>query len=249
MQYQVYKKVEEHYRFILKLASADIREASGKIKKTYWSEDELMRIRQEVEERLAELRDLEKGFSTEVEFNSSEDSEKATRYISRMDEELNAYRDSFLQLLEIWQQAKMPDKKNHGAIESIEKLVTSIEIFLDILISYEPLTPADFVDNLAPKLIYLEFSGVIDAIRKSLKRKLNGGYVTNVRIAETLTLLLDENQVTIEKLLPGLSHLTATNPHPVFTDQMITTAITNLEKDGFDGSRLKAVVQKMNLKI
>jgi hypothetical protein len=244
MQYQVYRKVDEHYRSILKLASADTREASGKIKKNQWSADELSAIKQQIEERLPELHNLESGFAIEVKLNLSEDHERAGRYFNRLDEALSTFHDSFSLLLDIWQQLKTPGKIDYGSIESLQKLVTSIEIFIDILISYEPLKPAEFTDELSQKLIYLQFSGITDTIRNSLKEKLHKEHITNVRLAETLALITDDNQVEIEKLLPKLSQLAEGNSHPVFTADVIGKAIAYLEKDGFDASQLKAVGEK-----
>jgi hypothetical protein len=244
MKFEVYKKVEEQLRSILKITSADITEVSGAIKKNKWSGDELAEIEQYVEERLPALRALESRFANEVKLNKDEDGENVSEYFFRLDEELNAFRYSFLQLLEILEQGQTSHKNK--AIQSIKNVVVSIEILLDLLIFYEPFNSQELMEEFALKLLYLQFSGIIDAIKKSLKEKFGSGRVTNVRLAETLSLITDENLVIIEKLLSIIPDLTAGNPHPVFTGEIIAKAITYLERDGFSVSSLETVLEKMH---
>lgn len=245
MEYDVYKKIIEHCQLIMKISTGDIMQTLGQIEESNWGDAELKEIKKAIEEKINELDDLQTSFAIEVKINADEDEDRVERYFSKLDEELNNYREAFLKMVEFWDHDKSLDQ-NYISIDSIKKLVTLLENFIDILLSYEPLPPPQLIKEFTARLIYLQFSGIIDAIRKSLKEKLNKGHITNVRLAETLALITDENQVTIEKLLSKLTHLTQGNPHPVFTDEMLGKAITHLEKDGFDASKLEAILQKMH---
>ena len=102
------------------------------------------------------------------------------------------------------------------------------------------------VQQSATKILYLAFSNLLELYKSALEAN-SKTKITNVKLAEVIAFLSNENVSNIKVLLTQLTFILQGKPYPkVFKIPAIEAAIIQLDKDGFDTSKLAGILLKMD---
>lgn len=245
MEYDVWKKIEEHLQFIIKLATADIMIALGKMDKTYWSKAELNLIIEGINEKVEELDDLNTSFVIELNLNSIEEKEKLDNYYTSLLEKLNNYRDAFSKMFEFWNNNADEKKSTKKIIEIklITTVIETIEDFIYIVHEYKFPLVSEETFSKTSLILYLHYSKLLEEIQTKLKSNFSSGNISSRRVGETVAKIIGSSKNFPSPIISGIGSLSSSHPYEKITKSILEEAKKMLIEDHFDTTSINQILQ------